>query len=493
MGMQKKNIFLTGATGHMGKAGLDQLVQRLDEFNLTLLVLPTEKDRQIISSYEGKKGIRIVYGDLTNYEDVLMCVTGADIVLHVGGMVSPAADYHPQATMKVNVTAAKNIVKAIKAQPVHDRIKLVYIGTVAETGDRNPPIHWGRTGDPIKISVFDYYALSKTIAEREVIESGLKYWVSLRQTGILYPDILNNLEPIMFHEPLNGVFEWVTVEDSGRLLSHVCNSDIPEDFWCNVYNIGGGEKYRTVNWEFMNRSFHALGMSDVTKVLEPKWSATRNFHGQWYSDSDKLEDYLHFRSGSIEDFIKLMGDEAPAMTKMAKYVPSWIIKNFVFKPVAKEPFGPLYWFKHDVNPPITAFFGSQEEWEQIPGWDKFQLKTPSMVKTYLDHGYDETKPKSELDIDDMRQVAAFRGGKCLSETMTKGDLRTKLKWECAFGHQFEASPALILLGGHWCPECLPTPWNYDEEAKRNPFFAQVWKPLHHETEHNIYNNSMTDL
>ena len=43
-----------------------------------------------------------------------------------------------------------------------------------------PPIHWGRVGDPIKPSMFDYYAVSKVAAERYVIESGLKYWVSLR-------------------------------------------------------------------------------------------------------------------------------------------------------------------------------------------------------------------------------------------------------------------------------------------------------------------------
>ena len=36
----------------------------------------------------------------------------------------------------------------------------------------------------------------------------------------------------------------------------------------------------------------------------------------------------------------------------------------------------------------------------------------------------------------------------------------------------------MLLGGHWCPECLPAPVNYDEIAKGNPFFAQVWETFH---------------
>ena len=108
----------------------------------------------------------------------------------------------------------------------------------------------------------------------------------------------------------------------------------------------------------------------------------------------------------------------------------------------------------------------------------------------LDHGYDESKPKDELDIEDMRQAAAFRGGKCLSKQMVRGDLSTQLEWQCAFGHRFKASPLLVLLGGHWCPECFPMPWNYDEEARRNPFFAQVWKPLHSPDERNVYDETI---
>lgn len=82
----------------------------------------------------------------------------------------------------------------------------------------------------------------------------------------------------------------------------------------------------------------------------------------------------------------------------------------------------------------------------------------------------------------MRKVAAFRGGECLSENMTKGDLTTPLKWRCYAGHEFTMSPNSVLKGGHWCPECLPkyvkgqNTWNFEEIAKHNPFFAQVYAP-----------------
>lgn len=489
MKKNRKTVFFTGATGNMGKHGLKQLLEK-DKYNLKLLVLPTKKDKDIIAPYTKLDNIEVIYGDLTNYNDVLKGVTGADYVLHVGGMVSPIADYVPEHTTRVNIGATENIVKAIKSQSNPDSIKVIYIGTIAQTGDRNPPIHWGRTGDPIKISIYDNYAITKTIAEKTIAESGLKYWVSLRQTGMLYGGIMDGMGPIMFHVPFNGVFEWSTDVQSGRLLANVCDEDIPEEFWCRFYNIGGGEKFRTTNWEFIEKTFGALGIKDFRKALEPKWFATQNFHGKWYTDSDVLENYLHYRSGSFDDFINELKRNMPALMKLARYVPPFVMKNFVFKPAARKPLGTLYWIEHNDFDRTTAFFGSKEKWEVIPSWDKFELKQPSKEPQYLDHGYDESKPKSELDLDDMKQVAKFRGGKCSSHSIEKGDLKTKLHWECAFGHKFHASPTLVLLGGHWCPKCLPTPWNYDEEAKHNPFFAQVWRPLHSVDEKNYYDSSI---
>lgn len=477
----KKIIFLTGASGNMGQETLKQLLSRSERFYVVALVLPTEKDKKIMTAYEGNKNLKIIWGDLTNYNDVLKGVTGANYVLHVGGMVSPMADYHPELTTKVNVGAAKNIVKAIQAQPNRDEIKLVYIGTVAQTGDRNPPLHWGRTGDPLKISKYDNYAITKTIAEREVIESGLKYWVSLRQTGILYPSMADALDPIMYHVPVQGVFEWATVEDSGRMMANACEDDVHEEFWRRIYNIGGGEKYRTFNYEFLTRSAKGSGIKDATKMFDLNWFATQNFHGQWYEDSDELEKYLKFRSGSIQDHIEAVGKKGKIKQFFTKLLPAAFLKNSVMKPVAyKKDYGTMNWIENNNTEKINAYFGSKEQWKKIPTWEEYIPVEPSKTPIRLSHGYDENKSKSEIDLADMIQAAIFRGGKCTSEIMQKGDLITKLKWECAFGDQFEASPTAVLLGGHWCPECLSNIDNYAEQAKQNPFFNQVWEPLQKE-------------
>jgi nucleoside-diphosphate-sugar epimerase len=108
----------------MGQEGLRQLLERSEKFRVVVLVLPSKKNKVLMKSYS-TSDLKIVWGDLTNYENVIECVSGADYVLHVGGIVSPKADYYPERTTKVNMVAIHNILKAIKAQPNPDQIKPV--------------------------------------------------------------------------------------------------------------------------------------------------------------------------------------------------------------------------------------------------------------------------------------------------------------------------------------------------------------------------------
>jgi hypothetical protein len=53
-------------------------------------------------------------------------------------------------------------------------------------------------------------------------------------------------------------------------------------------------------------------------------------------------------------------------------------------------------------------------------------------------------------IRDMRQLAAQKGGQCLSDTYVNP--QSKLVWQCAKGHQWTAIPNNVQQGT-WCPEC----------------------------------------
>ena len=56
----------------------------------------------------------------------------------------------------------------------------------------------------------------------------------------------------------------------------------------------------------------------------------------------------------------------------------------------------------------------------------------------------------KLDLEELKALAKQRGGQCLSKEYINN--RTKLKWRCRLGHEWEATPT-NLKNGAWCPKC----------------------------------------
>ncbi len=506
----KETILLLGGSGSMGFEAFKELWSRREstgerKYDVTLLLRPSEKNIRKFSPYlrecgmmeaecRGRvqgDGLRIVWGDATDYSDVLEAVKGADWVLSPMAFIAPAADHDPDTSRAVNTTAVQSIITAIYEVGGENHIKLVYIGSVAETGDRLGEIHVGRVGDPLKPSVFDFYATCKIAGERAVIESGLKYWVSLRQTYIAIPDTMSLQDPIMFHQPLDTSIELNTSRDAGRGLVNCL--DMPEcsDFWRRVYNMGGGPSCRTTFYHYIRDMYALLGLGDFRKLMERNWFALRNFHCQYYEDSWILNEYIRNWGDSLEDYYRQVLDALPMKLRVARAlgrVPG--IRRLVLKSVRSvmekmvdSKDGTRHWFMNNNIPRITAFYGSLNAYNAIGGWDSFDEGCLESGWNQLNHGYDESN--AQLDLSDLASAAEFRGGALLS-TSWDGDLYTMLHWKCAFEHEFDASPYLVLKTGHWCPECAPPPWNYDEVARRNPFFAQVWYPNHSKDEDNFY-------
>lgn len=504
--MKREKIFLAGASGSMGFEAFKNLWEKRDTYDIVLLQRPSKKNKKLFKKYERKcgiksitgngivegKGLKIVWGDATNYDDVLEACNGIDWCLCTMAFISPAADHNPNMAKAVNTTAIQYIVKAIESQSNGVKhINLIYIGTVAETGDRLQSIHMGRVGDPLKPSIFDFYAVTKINGERAVLESNIKHWVSLRQTFIMTTD--NMLDPIMFHQPIDSFMENNTVRDAGRGLINCL--DIPDnsDFWRRVYNMAGGPVCRCKYYDLLNKSMEINGLGSIEAITERNWFALRNFHMQYFEDSHILNEYIHNWGDSMEDYYEMLVKSSPwylkLIAKLCKKFPK--IQKKVqeatykrMKELASTKNGTLHWYENKNNMRISAFYKDYETYESIPDWgvDMPQMK-PEPESLRLDHGYDESKKKIELD--DLQRAAEFRGGKCLSIEWD-GDIYTTLKWKCAFNHEFEAKPYTVIKAGHWCPKCLPPPWNYDKIAKKNPFFAQIWYPNHDKAENNFY-------
>jgi nucleoside-diphosphate-sugar epimerase len=472
----RRRALLTGATGNWGRATLREFREHPATM-VRAFALDTPADRAALAEFDDMENLEVVYGDLTDYRAVRDAVNDVDVILHVGAVVSPLADRQPRLAHRVNIGSMQNIVRAVKELPDPAAVAVVGIGSVAETGDRQEPNHWGRVGDPIRVSQYDEYGQTKVVAERLLVDSGLPKWAWLRQTGIFHPGMLEIRDPIMTHSPFAGVMEWATAEDSARLLVGATAADVPEEFWGGIYNIGGGEQWRLTNWQLQTTIGSALGVDDIRRWYERNWFALKNFHGQWYTDSDRLEQLIPFRADTVEQALKRATATLPASVRNAHKVPAWLVKNLVMGPLARKPRGTMHAIATKNQDEIAAHFGSYDAWRQIGDWSAFTPPEPSRTPSLLDHGYDESLPPQRWDADTYVGVALFRGGEFVSSDVEPGDIGRPLLWRCAQGHFFAASARLVLTGGHWCPDCVRDSAGYARQAEHNPFLAQLETPL----------------
>ena len=489
------NVTLLGGSGMLGFETFEVLWSRRGDLRLKLLLRPRPETRARFAPYQAQaepSELEVVWGDATDYADMRAAISGADYVLDAMALISPVADYNPERSREVNTVGIANVVRAIGEEPDGNaRIKLAYTGTVAMTGERQPPVHWGRVGDPLKPSLFDYYAVTKIAGERLVLESDIERWVSLRVTGIMpgeYKGFFDRPDPLAFHMPLGACLENVTSKDAAVGLANVIGIGDESDFWRGIYNLGGGPGMRARALEFLTAGYGAFGIEDIRKASERAWFATTNFHMQYFVDSGVLNDHLDFWDDTTESWIARVAGSFPPHLKLVR----WLARRVpaVRRVVEKQAYesnrkllethrnGTLHWRNHGNTKRLDAFYGGVEAFDAVPGWDEPipAAPDPDGEPLLLDHGYDETK--SRLDLGDLRGAAEFRGGRCLAEAWD-GDMFTPLAWACAFGHDFEARPNTVLKGGHWCTRCEPPDWDYKRVAARNPFLNQVVEPFAH--------------
>ena len=500
--MTKERVALFGASGTMGFQAFQELWRRRDRYDLAVLLRSGEAGLAKFQPYLKEaglataprsgvvdgNGLRVVWGDAREEADVAAVVAGVDWVLNAMAVISPQADYYPELAQAVNDEAIGTILAAIEAEPDGpERIGYVHTGSVAQTGNRPVGVHVGRIGDPLNPSVFDAYAVTKIAGERRVLESSLKRWVSLRMSFIMPTDharLMALLDPIAFHMPLATRMENITDRDAGFAMVNCLELRDEPRFWRRVYNLAGGPTMRTNAYQYLNDAYAVMGL-EWERCSERNWYALRNFHLQYFEDSAEANGFLHHWRDDIESHQRSLESSMAWYLRLLRWLSSRVrpirrlaeaITYRTLKRLSERHLNsPRHWYLTDNTLRLEAFFGGRAAYEAIPGWDEPILGLePDAPYRRLDHGYDETK--TELALSDLRSAAEYRGGSCLDREWS-GDMHQQLSWLCAFGHRFTAKPNTVLHAGHWCPVCAAR-WNGAEQARLNPFFAQVWYADH---------------
>ena len=490
-------VGLLGSSGHVGFPTLLEFL-KIPEVEYIKVLLEKKYPRNKLVEKLAKRNpgkIKIFYGDVSVKEDVLNIVLDCSYLFNLSGVIPPRSDKHPDQSYLANEVGINNIVEVIEEHP---EVKFVDISTMALYGGRYQTNPFMRVGDPLLGGVYDFYTTHKMRGEFRILESNIPYFAIIRQTAMIYRDMLtSNLnDGLIFHTPFNGPLEWSTDDDTARLFASIIREDMLghlnyDNFWRQVFNLGGGEASRVTSFDVLECGFKLFG-KDTKKIYEPHFDVTRNFHGGFFVDGDDLDDLFHYRQDTFREYWDKVLKAHPIL-KCAKIVPSKLMKKFAIERIFKDSNSPAYWYKHNDEPRLIAFFGSKQKYEQIPhNWEEFGLwdyKKDRSLANYkpIDYGFNIDKSDKEITLEDLKNVAKKHGGKLISTSFKTGDVYTKVEWENSDGERFIARPYTVLRGGHWMnPLYKEFVWDFDRLAKKDELYAAYWYDSHDKDENNCY-------
>ena len=282
-------VLLTGAFGNVGISTLKELLNK--DYDIRVFEVYNRKNREIAKKFKNR--IEVIWGDLRNKEDVNNAVQNQDIVIHLAAIIPPLADENQELAESVNVGGTKNILDAIKEQA--QKLKLLFTSSIAVYGDRlyNPIIE---VSDPLAPSRGDYYALTKISAEKLIRESGVDFAI-FRLTYITSVDKLN-MDPLMFHMPLDTSIEICDTKDVGLALVNAIEC---EEVWGETLNLAGGNQCRITYREYINDMMEIFGLG--RNFLPEEAFAEKGFHCG-FMNTNNSQNLLKYQNHTLEDYYR---------------------------------------------------------------------------------------------------------------------------------------------------------------------------------------------
>lgn len=154
---------VTGATGFLGSEVCRQLIN--DNKKVKAFVLPNDKAVKYLP-----EGIEIIYGDLTNKDDLeKLFKVGSNqesVILHIGSIVTVDPEFN-QRVIDVNVGGTKNIIDLCKEHKECKR--LVYCSSTGAIKETKKIIK--ETTEISASNVQGCYSQSKALATKEVLDA----------------------------------------------------------------------------------------------------------------------------------------------------------------------------------------------------------------------------------------------------------------------------------------------------------------------------------
>ena len=285
-------VLVTGGAGSVGRRLVEMFVaagQPISVFDLPAMDF---------TGLDGRDGVQVFRGDITNAQDVRNATQAASAVVHLAALLPPNSERDRDLTFRVNVGGTERVVEAL--EEVNPDAMLVFtssISTYGHTAGEEPPIRVGHPQHAI-----DVYAESKIAGEEVLRGSALRNTVVLRIAGIAVPAFLEPPDPWPFMEDQR--VEMVHRDD---VVDALYNAARAPEAAGKVLHIAGGATWQLHGRDYVRDFYEFMGApaEDATYRETPGWM-------DWY-DTEESQRILKYQGRSYEHYSDQMRAIVQAM------------------------------------------------------------------------------------------------------------------------------------------------------------------------------------
>ena len=277
-------ILITGGAGSVGRLLVARC--RADHHTVRVFDLPGCD----FTGLEGKAGIEIIKGDITDPGTVATAVQGTSAILHLAALLPPLSEANRERTFRINVEGTAHIVQAMqRAMP---QAVLVFSSSVSTYGDTTadtPPVAVDHPQTDL-----DIYAASKIAAEHLIRNAPIPA-VILRIAGISVPELQE--PPQVWPFTADQRLEMVHRDD---VVTALYQALITPAVRGKTLNIAGGTTWQTTGRQYVEDLYDLLGVPIELAAFrgqdEPGWV-------DWY-DTELSEQLLHYQQHPYATYLE---------------------------------------------------------------------------------------------------------------------------------------------------------------------------------------------
>ncbi len=264
-----RTVLVTGAFGNVGRYVLERLADEAEAVVATDVA--SDAGRKLAQEWVAGATVgqsRLVeWADLTSSAAVsrLVADTDPDAVLHLAGVIPPAAYRNPELARAVNVDSVAHLADAVAAQETPARV--VFASSMATFGSRNPHTVGIATAEtPTRPA--DCYGAHKVEAE-QILRDRLSDFVILRLGAVMFPEAGMHADSETLYmtaqAPADGNLHGVDARDTATAFVRAVSADCAG----TTLLIGGDASWRQKQDELMRGVTAATGLSGVLPANLP--------------------------------------------------------------------------------------------------------------------------------------------------------------------------------------------------------------------------------